>query len=224
MEEIKIANLKAIYQPAADDTKKRAVILLHGYGVSMVDLALFTDILKNSSHYHWFFPDAPLTLSYYDVLPARTWFPIDQEKFKQGICSWDEDHFVDACQKVSGFVTELQKEYQYMVLGGFSQGSVLSLYLSLAELKNIYKLALFSTTLAYPERWDLKANSNLKVLQSHGLNDPVLPISAARQVKDLLVAAKISVEYREFSGGHEIPLSVLQDFDRFLELSEGCHE
>ena len=221
MKEIKIADLKALYQPAASDAAKWAVILLHGHGASMADLAPLTNALESSSNYHWFFPDAPLSLPHYDIFPARTWFPIDEQKLLQGICPWEERHFVDACQKVGEFVTELQKEYRHMILGGFSQGSMLALHLALTELKDIYKLALFSTTLVYPERWDLKSSSNLKVFQSHGLGDPVLPISAARQVKDLLIAAKISVEYREFSGGHEIPLSVLQDFDRFLELSSG---
>jgi phospholipase/carboxylesterase len=42
------------------------------------------------------------------------------------------------------------------------------------------------------------------VLISHGRLDPVIPVQFGQQARDLLEAAGLTVDYREFEGGHNV--------------------
>ncbi len=60
-------------------------------------------------------------------------------------------------------------------------------------------------------------NSNLPpVLIVHGTQDQIVPIEAARQAKDTLIAIGVDLEYREFPIGHEINPSVIALMEKFI--------
>jgi phospholipase/carboxylesterase len=52
--------------------------------------------------------------------------------------------------------------------------------------------------------------AGLRVFQSHGTQDPILPYMMAERLRDELVKAGLSVEWQSFRGGHEIPSSKVQ--------------
>jgi phospholipase/carboxylesterase len=54
------------------------------------------------------------------------------------------------------------------------------------------------------------------VLIVHGKQDPVVPIAAARQARDLLLGLGVNVEYHELNMGHEIPIPALTILRQFL--------
>jgi phospholipase/carboxylesterase len=54
------------------------------------------------------------------------------------------------------------------------------------------------------------------VLQTHGLHDPLLPISQARALRDLFRAAGVNVKWLEFEGAHELPQPVLRELATFI--------
>ncbi len=63
----------------------------------------------------------------------------------------------------------------------------------------------------------MSKRKGLKVSQSHGSMDPLLPSFMAEQLLDLLMQAGLSVEWIGFRGGHEIPGLVLDRLGAFLK-------
>ena len=62
----------------------------------------------------------------------------------------------------------------------------------------------------------LGKRAGLRVFQSHGTQDPILPYVMAERLRDELVKAGLSVEWQSFRGGHEIPQSVIKRLGEFL--------
>ncbi|HLV65917.1 MAG TPA: hypothetical protein VKY73_08890, partial [Polyangiaceae bacterium] len=65
------------------------------------------------------------------------------------------------------------------------------------------------------------ARRGLRVVQSHGRADPILPYANAEALRDLLVAAGLAVEFCPFAGGHGIPDAALERLSALLQLSSG---
>jgi phospholipase/carboxylesterase len=62
----------------------------------------------------------------------------------------------------------------------------------------------------------------MRVVQSHGRQDPLLPYSGAETLRDLLLDAGVDLQFVPFDGQHEIPLPVLLAFrDLLLDLLAG---
>ena len=68
-------------------------------------------------------------------------------------------------------------------------------------------LIVWSGALINSDTWTTRAHgqSSLKVVQSHGRQDPILPISAGEDLRDMLTREKHRVRYIEFAGQHAIP-------------------
>jgi len=56
----------------------------------------------------------------------------------------------------------------------------------------------------------------LKVLQSHGKNDSILPFALGAALREMLSDAGAEVDFFPFSGDHEIPLEVLHRLAHFV--------
>jgi len=54
------------------------------------------------------------------------------------------------------------------------------------------------------------------VLQSHGSQDPLLPLFLAEELRDLLTQAGLAVEWVGFRGAHEIPDLVIDRLGTFI--------
>jgi phospholipase/carboxylesterase len=67
----------------------------------------------------------------------------------------------------------------------------------------------------------LLARAGLPVFQSHGLQDPMLPVVLATELRDAMKAAGLAVDWVEFSGGHEIPPQVVAGASAFLARTLG---
>jgi phospholipase/carboxylesterase len=77
---------------------------------------------------------------------------------------------------------------------------------------------MLSGTLLAADEWTplMPKRKGLRVFQSHGSADPLLPSFMAEQLRDLLTQAGLSVEWVGFRGGHEIPRIVLDKLGGFL--------
>jgi phospholipase/carboxylesterase len=118
---------------------------------------------------------------------------------------------VEARQMVSGLVDELAAKFPGpIVLGGFSQGAMLSLDVALHRPAPPAGLILMSGTLIAETEWQprLASLAGVPVMQSHGREDAILPFDAAETLRDLLTAAGAKVDWQPFRGGHEIPQRV----------------
>ena len=218
---------------------ERVVVLLHGFGAPGDDLVSLGEWIDERSESRgvgappaspagrgrsprgndgegvaWVFPEAPLELGglYGD---SRAWWMIDLDAI--GDLSRDRSGEVPpglapARAQVIELLDAVRGRFgDRVVLGGFSQGAMLSLDVALHDPRPLDGLLLLSGTLIAKAEWAprMAARAGLRVLQSHGRRDQLLPFRAAVTLRDLLRGAGLEVTWVEFDGGHEIPPPVL---------------
>ena len=98
-----------------------------------------------------------------------------------------------------------------LILGGFSQGAMVSLDVALHRDTPPSALILMSGTLIAESEWAprMPKLKGTPTVMSHGRNDALLPFAVAEVLRDKLIAAGAVVDWHPFVGGHEIPSAVL---------------
>jgi phospholipase/carboxylesterase len=104
------------------------------------------------------------------------------------------------------------------ILGGFSQGAMLTTDVALRLKKAPTGLCILSGALINENQWRPLAMERgpLAVLQSHGKNDSILPFPMAAALRDLLLEAGADVDFLAHRGDHEIPFEVLHRLAHFI--------
>ncbi|HKU37442.1 MAG TPA: hypothetical protein VJR89_04825 [Polyangiales bacterium] len=206
------------------------VVLLHGYGAPGEDLVPLWRVLDVPREVRFAFPAAPLEPPDFAAYGGRAWWNIDVAALQQAAAQGkarDLSREVPAglpeararvIEVLDGLQRELQVPGESLVLGGFSQGAMLACDLALRTDRPLAGLVLLSGTLLSRDAWQplMAARSALPILQSHGVQDPLLPFELAMQLRDLWRDAGASVEWVEFRGGHELPHNVLEALAKFL--------
>lgn len=79
-------------------------------------------------------------------------------------------------------------------------------------------LVLLSGTIVAEEEWRPRfaARRGLRVFQSHGRGDELLPYAVAERLRTAWQGAGAEVEFVGFGGGHELPEVVLGGLGRWL--------
>ena len=207
------------------------VVLLHGFGAPGDDLVALWRYINVPGDVRFLFPAAPLSLNMGFGGDARAWWMLDMERITQAraqgqweALSQEIPRGLSAARTQMQDVISLAQEKlavppQSLVLGGFSQGAMLSTDLILHSSIPFAGLALLSGTLIAKQEWltQLPNRENLPVFQSHGIDDPILAFSMAQQLRDHIQSAGLPVSWVEFKGGHEIPMQVLEGLSTFLQ-------
>jgi len=205
------------------------VVLLHGFGAPGDDLVSLGQALEAPPGTRFVFPEGPLSLSM-GFGEARAWWMIDLEKLNRDLSAGrprdasgeTPKGLAEARERVLALLDDLPRRLgadpKKTVLGGFSQGDMLACDVALRTDRPFAGLALLSGTLLARQEWVplMPKRKGLKVLQSHGQADPLLPFFLAEQLRDLLTQAGLSVEWVAFRGAHEIPDMVLTKLGTFL--------
>jgi predicted esterase len=111
--------------------------------------------------------------------------------------------FVDAALALT--FSRVNIDPQRMGMAGFSDGASYALSLGLANGDFMAKLLAFSPGLIAPAQ----RRGKPAIYVTHGTRDTVLPIAAtSRLIVPALRADGYTVEYIEFDGAHELPLSI----------------
>jgi phospholipase/carboxylesterase len=175
------------------------------------------------------FPAAPLLLDDTGMMPGRAWWNLDVNALLMAVASGQVDiirrsvpeGLAEARRKLNSALHHIQEHWKLkpsqLVLGGFSQGAMLATDVALRMTGGPAALAIFSGTLICEEEWRQLARkkTGLRVLQSHGRYDTILPFVAATWLRDLFAENGLDVDFIEFPGDHTIPRVAL---DRFAEL------
>ena len=204
------------------------VVLCHGYGAPADDLVgLAGEIVRGSpwlaGSVRFVFPEAPLAL---DNVPfgGRAWWPIDMMALQKAMESGEARKMADetpaglasARQKLRGLIEAVHAEtglpLSKIVIGGFSQGAMLSTDVALRLEEAPAALLVLSGALIDQTEWRRRAPARrgLPVVQSHGTNDPILPFAGAVALQGVLVDAGLDVTFAQFRGGHGIDESALK--------------
>jgi phospholipase/carboxylesterase len=209
-----------------------AIVILHGYGADFKDLAPLSSEFELSTPHHWYFINAPHALDQPYSYGGRMWFPIDMMALHAALNSGGgrrffnakiPDGFIEASDILVGILEKISSFHKNLIVGGFSQGSMVAAYAAFSRPELIKALILFSTTFIGEPLWDdhITKAPDFKIFQSHGRMDPVLPVDEAQRFREFLQTKGAQVEYHEFMGGHEIPYAIIESASKFLnEMNE----
>lgn len=201
-----------------------ACVLCHGFGAPGTDLVPLAEEFCSqepdlAEQVLFLFPSAPLQPSEFRQFGGRAWWPIDMLRLQRAVEYGDfrdlredlPDRLPAARDELTAFLASATHRWSIptsrIVLGGFSQGSMLAMDVALHLPEAPAALVIYSGTLLCEAEWTRLApgRSGLRVLQSHGVQDPILPFEAAGWLRDLLTGAGLEVEFHAFGGGHAIP-------------------
>jgi phospholipase/carboxylesterase len=205
------------------------IILLHGFGAPGDDLVSLADDLNVPTGTRFVFPEGPLSLSF-GPSAARAWWLIDMARIAADqaagrLRDLSQDipkGLAPARETILAFLKEVEHSFgadpRKTILGGFSQGAMLSCDVMLHSDRSYAGLVQLSGNVLAQPLWGplMPKRKGLPVFQSHGMQDELLPYVGAERLRDILMHAGLSVEWHSFRGGHEIPRSVLQRLGPFI--------
>ena len=232
MREIILGGLKTRLTGGADGIgggSGPVVVLLHGFGAPGDDLVPLADVLKIPTRTRFLFPEGPLSLSL-GFGDSRAWWIIDMARMQADraagrIRDLSQDTpkgLVPAREQMLALLKDVEQKFgadpRKTVLGGFSQGAMLSCDAVLHADGSYAVLVQLSGNLLAQPVWGplMPMRKGLPVFQSHGTQDEILPYVGAERLRDALSKSGLAVEWHPFRGGHEIPEPVLQRLGVFL--------
>lgn len=184
------------------------VVMIHGRGADMNDLADLAPLLDTAGGIRFVFPNAPRP---FEAGPGMTfgwtWFD-----------GWPpEDSSVSKSRAtLLEFIDELLERYptSKLVISGFSQGAMMSLDAGLRVKGKLAGIVAMSGGL-YEHNLDLTKAPRVPILIAHGAMDDVVPVMYARRARMTLEGAGFDVEYHEYPMAHQVvmeEIAVVKDF------------
>ena len=204
-------SLKHLVRPAADDPDG-GLVLFHGRGTSEHDLYPLLDALDPERRLLGATPRGPLELppggAHWYVV-REIGFP-DRETF---LASYDL-----AAAWLDGLTVETGIPMSRTIIGGFSQGAVMSWALGLGRGRprpaGIIALSGFIPTV---DGFELDLSAPLPpVAIGHGTYDPVISVEFGRQAKKILEEAGADVLYRESPIPHTVDPSFIAELQPWV--------
>ncbi|MDX6469053.1 MAG: phospholipase/carboxylesterase [Gaiellaceae bacterium] len=199
--------LHALERPAAGEPAG-ALVLFHGRGADEHDLFPLLDALDPERRLHGYTPRGPLALppggAHWYAVP-RVGYP-DAETFHAGYGAAVE--WLDA----------LPFAPERIVIGGFSQGAVMSYAVGLGKGRpRPAALLALSGFIPTVDGWEPDLEPPFPPIAIvHGAYDPVIPVAFAHAARATLEAAGAEPSYRELPIEHWIDPAVLPELQRVV--------
>ncbi len=204
--------------------------VLHGYGANAEDLVPIASYLKSSDGDRFFFPNAPIALpSPFPGLSSLAWSELSFSVLERCAHTQDRDllrsHLeagvIAAAAALKPLTGALKLRAGRTIFCGFSQGAMVAEELTWICPELAFGLCLFSTGLDRPTvlAEQVVKQPNLKIFQSHGRQDQVLPFFLAESISasfNKAINDSQRYRFRVFAGGHEIPPAVLSEAKDFF--------
>jgi len=187
-------------RPAAGEPEG-ALVLMHGRATDENDLFPLLDLLDPERRLLGVTPRGPLRLP----PGGNHWYVVERIGYP------DQATFHPTYELLTGWLDGLLAEHgidhSRAVLGGFSQGTVMSYALGLGagrpQPAGIIALSGFMPTVE-GFALDLADRSGFPVAIGHGSADPVIGVEFARDARKRLEAAGAALKYEEHPGGHHV--------------------
>ena len=186
------------------------IVMIHGRGADMNDLADLAPMLDPAGGARFVFPNAPRP---FEAGPGMTfgwtWFD-----------GWPPEQSSVAASRVTllQFVDELLARYptSKLVLSGFSQGAMMALDAGLRAGGKLAGIVAMSGGL-YEADLDLAKTPRVPVLIVHGSADDVVPVNYARRARAVLENAGFDVDYHEYPMAHQVVMEEVGIVKAFFE-------
>ena len=199
------------------DQEYPAIVLLHGFGASMTDLAGLSTMLDRTG-YLYFFPNAPMPLQIAPGVTGYAWTPPGGS---------EDVHAAERAAERSeellvGFFDEIEERHGVtdggIVMGGFSQGGMMTYRYGLPRPEKFPGLVILSARVPSPEGLSerLPEHRDQPIFVAHGTQDAVIGVEHARSSMEFLATSGYSPEYHEYHIAHEINNEVMADLGSWL--------
>ena len=199
------------------------VIWLHGLGDSGEGFSPIVPMLKLPSNHtiRFVFPHAPkqaVTINQGAV--TRSWYDIKSMDLHNRA---DIDGVLESEQALHGLIQEQIDNgisYDKIVLAGFSQGGVVSLFTGLRYPEKLAGILAMSCYLASADKLPEKlsaANQNTSILQQHGQQDEVVPTAAGKLANTLLLDAGYQTQWQTYPMPHTVVIEQLDNISAWLQ-------
>jgi phospholipase/carboxylesterase len=195
-------------RPAAGDAAG-ALVLLHGRGADEQDLFGLVELLDPQRRLTAMTPGGPLHLP----PGGRHWYVVPRVGFPDPTTFRESLELLDEVPEITGV------PWERTVIGGFSQGAVMSFALGLGAGRptpaGIINMSGFIPVVPGWEP-DLE-RPQLPVWIAHGRRDPVIPVDFAREARRRLDEAGIPVTYHEHDGGHQVDPRLIAELPAWID-------
>ena len=201
---------------------RKAVILCHGFGAPGEDLVpCSAELILTSGgrldDVAFIFPAAPIDMTTQGLPGGRAWWPINMAQLMERVEARNFEDLVSEVptelpqesDRIGRLIEHVADEYSIeksaIFLGGFSQGAMLACDVALRTGGELAGLILWSGTFLAEPRWSefAKTAKPMRVVQSHGRQDPVLPFGAAEVLSKFLGQHGHDVNFIKFDGFHQ---------------------
>lgn len=199
-------------RPAAGEPAG-ALVLMHGRGADERDLLSLLDVFDPERRLVGICPRGPLSLP----PGGQHWYAVRQVGFP------DMETFQDTTSQLSPWLDALGQEIgvpiDKTILGGFSQGAVMSWAMAMGPGRPL-PAGVLALSGFVPEviGYELAGNlSGLPVAIAHGSFDQVIPVEFGRAARDQAQAAGADVTYLETRAPHTIDPSVMPELVAWVQ-------
>ncbi len=199
------------------------VIWLHGLGDSGAGFAPVVPVLGLPKDHSIRFvfphaPEQPVTINQGYVM--RSWYDIKSMNLHDRA---DMDGVLASEISVNALIEEQIAAgipANKIVLAGFSQGGVVSLFTGLRYGQTLAGIMALSCYLPTADKLPVElneANKQTPILQHHGVQDDVVPMSAGKMAHDLLKASNYQTVWRSYNMPHSVLPEQLIDIGKWLQ-------
>ncbi|MFN2595464.1 MAG: alpha/beta hydrolase [Actinomycetota bacterium] len=200
-------------QRDSDGSAAGALILMHGRGADENDLFPLFDILDPDRRLVGLAPRGPLSMP----PGGARWYVVRELGYPDPSTFWPT--FDAATSWLDDTITKLEIPYDRVVVGGFSQGAVMSYAIGLTKSRprpaGLMPLSGFMPTV---EGLELATEGleGFPVAIGHGTFDPVIGVEWSRRAAEQLKAAGADVVFRESPMPHTIDPEFLPELRSWI--------
>lgn len=205
----------ALHRAQKPSAETPTLLLLHGYGADEHDLI-------------GLYPYLPQEL---DIICVRgkgstpfggaAWFDIYQSM--DGSLSFNAEQALQAAEEINVLRRQMVAEELIkpgpLILGGFSQGSSISMLATVLDPQDVRALLIMSGRVTENLKdliSDPDSLKDLPVFIGHGSHDQVIPLDFGHQVRDLWANLPVISEYHEYPMAHQVAAEELTDINRWF--------
>ena len=192
------------------------IIVLHGYGANMNDLVSLSENIGDGKSI-FVFPNAPFEFQLSYQLYGYAWiFPptMDSEEMPESM--------TESIDKLMVAVDILIEDYNIklpnVILGGFSQGAIMSASFGLIR-PDIFKGIFMLSGMLLGESYlvsNIQSDNGQRVFVSHGEFDSLVPFSNLNKIVKFLESYGYSPEFHQYPMGHELSLQSINDLGKWI--------
>jgi phospholipase/carboxylesterase len=198
-------------RPAAGDPEG-ALVLMHGRGADEHDLFPLFDMLDPEHRLLGLSPRGPLSLP-----PGGAhWYAVAQIGYPDR--GTFDATYPQVAEWLDSSLAEHGLDHSRTVLGGFSQGGVMSYALGLGRDRPAPKAVVaMSSFIPSVEGLELELGRDVPIAIAHGAQDPIIGVEWGRDARDRLTEAGAEPLYREYQMGHTVHPDFIEEARGVIE-------